>query len=152
MRLPLNPAVADSDYSDERLGLLQGRTNRKREARQRSAPHAGETATMAAARMRREQRRRWEHPDASYFEEWRVAKRDGFRQQLARERDESDSEASLPSTTWDSAHEGPDSPGVNRKPFDIDALDQAMFRTDRYVHRRNHLGPHTQCLAYLRCV
>lgn len=131
---------SDEQRNDARLNLLQQRRSGGRGGKGgggRTRP--GESAKMAAARLRRERRRPWEHPDPEYFDLDRVAQRDRVREQLMKERDESGSEASLPSTTWGSAEEGPSDPlvgatqpGVNRKPFNVDELDQMMQRTDRF--------------------
>eukprot|EP01047_Picozoa_sp_COSAG01_P022340 COSAG01_NODE_1324_length_10724_cov_27.870776_9_plen_176_part_00 len=61
--------------------VLSPRSRKGRAARAtaRARPRPGESRQMAEARTRRERMRPWEHPDPSYFEEWRVTKRDAFR-------------------------------------------------------------------------
>ena len=95
-------------------------------------------------------RRPWQNPDPTYYDEWRVDARDKFAgtspthsvpvallsscmtlallfaAQLKEERELSGSEASLPSSRWDSADEDAGGPNPKlRPPLDLDAFDRA---------------------------
>ena len=102
-------------------------------------------------------RRPWQNPDPTYYDEWRVQKRDQFHgecspfrpkpkasclicgaafawilgaEQLKEERDLSGSEISLPSSHWDSADEDAGGPNPRlRAPLDLAAFDEATRPT-----------------------